>query len=54
MVEQHQQELKKQLWSIANTLRGNMSADDCHYVMTLLEHCKRSLRYCNVRRLSVG
>ncbi|MFM2620892.1 type I restriction-modification system subunit M N-terminal domain-containing protein [Vibrio owensii] len=28
MVEQHQQELKKQLWNIANTLRGNMSADD--------------------------
>ncbi len=28
MVQQHQQELQKQLWNIANTLRGNMSADD--------------------------
>ena len=29
MVEQqHQQELKKRLWNIANTLRSNMSADD--------------------------
>ncbi|WP_259399018.1 MULTISPECIES: type I restriction-modification system subunit M N-terminal domain-containing protein [unclassified Pseudoalteromonas] len=28
MVQQHQQELKKQIWNIANSLRGNMSADD--------------------------
>jgi type I restriction enzyme M protein len=28
MVEQHKKDLKKQLWTIANTLRGNMSADD--------------------------
>ncbi|WP_223177768.1 DNA methyltransferase family protein [Pseudoalteromonas fuliginea] len=31
MVQQHQQELKKQLWNIANSLRGNMSADDFRY-----------------------
>ncbi|MDC9531829.1 type I restriction-modification system subunit M [Pseudoalteromonas sp. Angola-7] len=28
MPQQHQQELKKQLWSMANSLRGSMSADD--------------------------
>ncbi|WP_198557155.1 SAM-dependent DNA methyltransferase [Enterovibrio nigricans] len=28
MVEQHQKELKKQLWKIAHSLRGNMFADD--------------------------
>ena len=28
MVEQHKKELEKQLWNIANKLRGNMSADD--------------------------
>ncbi|WP_368485128.1 type I restriction-modification system subunit M N-terminal domain-containing protein [Pseudoalteromonas sp. SD03] len=28
MVEQHKKELEKQLWNIANQLRGNMSADD--------------------------
>lgn len=28
MVEQHKKELEKQLWNIANTLRGNMAADD--------------------------
>lgn len=28
MVEPRQQELKKQLWNIANTLRGSMLADD--------------------------
>ncbi|PKG58109.1 type I restriction-modification system subunit M [Shewanella sp. GutDb-MelDb] len=37
MVEQHQQELKKQLWNIANTLRGNMSADDFRdYILGLI------------------
>jgi len=28
MVEQHKKALEKQLWNIANTLRGNMSADE--------------------------
>lgn len=28
MVEQHKKNLEKQLWNIANTLRGNMSADE--------------------------
>ena len=28
MVDQHKKELEKQLWNIANALRGNMSADD--------------------------
>ncbi|MEQ8426325.1 MAG: type I restriction-modification system subunit M [Gammaproteobacteria bacterium] len=28
MVEEHKKELNKQLWNIANTLRGNMSADE--------------------------
>lgn len=28
MVEQHKKALEKQLWNIANSLRGNMSADD--------------------------
>ena len=33
----HQQELKKQLWNIANTLRGNMSADDFRdYILGLI------------------
>ncbi len=37
MVEQHQKELKKQLWNIANTLRGNMSADDFRdYILGLI------------------
>jgi type I restriction enzyme M protein len=37
MVQQHQQELKKQLWNIANTLRGNMSADDFRdYILGLI------------------
>ena len=27
MVEAHKKELEKQIWNIANTLRGNMSAD---------------------------
>ncbi|WP_172590765.1 type I restriction-modification system subunit M [Shewanella xiamenensis] len=37
MVELHQQELKKQLWNIANTLRGNMSADDFRdYILGLI------------------
>lgn len=36
-VQQHQQELKKQLWNIANTLRGNMSADDFRdYILGLI------------------
>jgi len=29
MVQQHKKELEKQLWNIANALRGNMSADEC-------------------------
>ena len=37
MVERHQQQLKKQLWYIANTLRGNMSADDFrNYILGLI------------------
>lgn len=37
MVHQHQQELKKQLWNIANSLRGNMSADDFRdYILGLI------------------
>ena len=37
MVEQHQQELKKHLWDIANTLRGNMSADEFRdYILGLI------------------
>ncbi|PAR39428.1 type I restriction-modification system subunit M [Vibrio metoecus] len=37
MVELHQQELKKQLWNIANTLRGNMDADDFRdYILGLI------------------
>ena len=37
MVQQHQQELKKQLWNIANSLRGNMSADDFRdYILGLI------------------
>ena len=28
MVEQHKKALEKQLWNIANALRGNMSADE--------------------------
>ncbi|MBB1312490.1 type I restriction-modification system subunit M [Aliivibrio sp. SR45-2] len=37
MVREHQKELQKQLWSIANTLRGNMSADDFRdYILGLI------------------
>ncbi|GAD79011.1 type I restriction-modification system subunit M [Vibrio ezurae] len=37
MVREHQQELQKQLWNIANTLRGNMSADDFRdYILGLI------------------
>lgn len=36
-LQHHQQELKKQLWNIANTLRGNMSADDFRdYILGLI------------------
>jgi type I restriction enzyme M protein len=52
MVEQHQQELKKQLWNIANTLRGNMSADDFRdYILGLIFYkylSDKLNRYANV------
>ncbi|MFM2656620.1 type I restriction-modification system subunit M [Vibrio owensii] len=51
MVEQHQQELKKQLWNIANTLRGNMSADDFRdYILGLIFYkylSDKLNRYCD-------
>jgi type I restriction enzyme M protein len=52
MDEQHQQELKKQLWNIANTLRGNMSADDFRdYILGLIFYkylSDKLNRYANV------
>jgi type I restriction enzyme M protein len=51
MVQQHQQELKKQLWNIANTLRGNMSADDFRdYILGLIFYkylSDKLSRYCD-------
>ncbi|GIU36557.1 type I restriction-modification system subunit M [Shewanella schlegeliana] len=51
MVQQHQQELKKQLWNIANTLRGNMSADDFRdYILGLIFYkylSDKLNRYCD-------
>lgn len=51
MVQQHQQELQKQLWNIANTLRGNMSADDFRdYILGLIFYkylSDKLSRYCD-------
>ncbi|EKO3371315.1 type I restriction-modification system subunit M [Vibrio fluvialis] len=51
MVQQHQQELQKQLWNIANTLRGNMSADDFRdYILGLIFYkylSDKLNRYCD-------
>ncbi|WP_095499149.1 type I restriction-modification system subunit M [Paraferrimonas haliotis] len=51
MVREHQQELQKRLWDIANTLRGNMSADDFRdYILGLIfyKYLSDKLdRYCN-------
>lgn len=52
MVQQHQQELQKQLWNIANALRGNMSADDFRdYILGLIFYkylSDKLNRYCDV------
>ncbi|MGB0895243.1 MAG: type I restriction-modification system subunit M [Parashewanella sp.] len=51
MVREHQEELKKQLWNIANTLRGNMSADDFRdYILGLIFYkylSDKLNRYCD-------
>ncbi len=51
MVQQHQQELHKQLWNIANTLRGNMSADDFRdYILGFIFYkylSDKLSRYCD-------
>ena len=51
MVQQHQQQLQKQLWNIANTLRGNMSADDFRdYILGLIFYkylSDKLNRYCD-------
>lgn len=51
MVREHQQELQKQLWNIANTLRGNMSADDFRdYILGLIFYkylSDKLNRYCD-------
>ncbi|MDD7805990.1 MAG: type I restriction-modification system subunit M [Endozoicomonas sp. (ex Botrylloides leachii)] len=51
MVQQHQQALQKQLWNIANTLRGNMSADDFRdYILGLIFYkylSDKLHRYCD-------
>lgn len=51
MVQQHQQELQKQLWNIANTLRGNMSAGDFRdYILGLIFYkylSDKLNRYCD-------
>lgn len=51
MVQQHQQALQKQLWNIANTLRGNMSADDFRdYILGLIFYkylSDKLNRYCD-------
>lgn len=51
MVEQHQRALKTQLWNIANTLRGNMSADDFRdYILGLIFYkylSDKLNRYCD-------
>ncbi|OBU40701.1 type I restriction-modification system subunit M [Photobacterium damselae] len=51
MVEQHQHALKTQLWNIANTLRGNMSADDFRdYILGLIFYkylSDKLNRYCD-------
>lgn len=51
MVRVHQQELQKQLWNIANTLRGNMSADDFRdYILGLIFYkylSDKLNRYCD-------
>lgn len=51
MVEQHQRALKNQLWNIANTLRGNMSADDFRdYILGLIFYkylSDKLNRYCD-------
>ncbi|MCX8800673.1 type I restriction-modification system subunit M [Vibrio parahaemolyticus] len=51
MVEQHQRALKIQLWNIANTLRGNMSADDFRdYILGLIFYkylSDKLNRYCD-------
>jgi type I restriction enzyme M protein len=58
MVEQHQQALKKQLWNIANTLRGNMAADDFRdYILGLIfyKYLSDSLhQYANTLLLEDG
>lgn len=51
MVREHQQELQKQLWNIAKTLRGNMSADDFRdYILGLIFYkylSDKLNRYCD-------
>lgn len=51
MVRVHQQELQKQLWNIANSLRGNMSADDFRdYILGLIFYkylSDKLNRYCD-------
>ncbi|MEZ8723824.1 type I restriction-modification system subunit M [Vibrio pomeroyi] len=51
MVREHQQQLQKQLWNIANTLRGNMSADDFRdYILGLIFYkylSDKLNRYCD-------
>lgn len=58
MVQQHQQELQKQLWNIANTLRGNMSADDFRdYILGLIFYKYLSDKlnnYCNALLVEDG
>ncbi len=51
MVRVHQQKLQKQLWNIANSLRGNMSADDFRdYILGLIFYkylSDKLNRYCD-------
>ena len=37
MSEELQQKLRSQLWTVANTLRGNMSASDFMYFTTTVQ-----------------
>jgi len=45
MVEAHKKELEKQLWNIANALRGNMSADEFRdYILGFIFYKKGLIR----------
>ncbi len=52
MIEKHKSDLNKQLWNIADALRGNMSADEFHdYILGFIFFYKymseKMLQYAN-------